>query len=497
MHFTQGHALLIGVGEYQHAPHMNVPATVADAQVLADVLRNPRFCGYPEAQVDLLHDATATKQAILSALDRLAARASPGDTVMLFYCGHGAYGHDGQFYLTAFDTHFDGGRVAAGDAVSHSELLPKVKMLAARRVLLIFNACHAGAMVPNLGAADVPRGANLPDATAAALLATGEGRIVITACRADQFSYIGDGPLTIFSRALVDTLRGTGVTSQRGYISVFDLYTAVYDAVRGIVHDRYDRLQEPEITVHKGVGPFAVALFQGAAPQGDLEAGHWPAARTAVREVSPQQSQSLYEQIVRGGVVFGSGTIGTIDGEIVGGDQQIGGDKVGGNKIGGDSAGRDIDKSQNTFNISGAIHAGLANVGGTMNIDTPLNIRVDDPIALSGGAQGTRGDLTAYIKQAKQRLDALLGADAAAKQRLALLLDRLQDVLLQAPLIQAADAEQVARRTVALINEVSRPTRDQDLLIFDAESLKRAAAPLDRVLPVATELVSLIGELTH
>ena len=47
------------------------------------------------------------------------------------------------------------------------------------------------------------------------------------------------------------------------------------------------------------------------------------------------------------------------------------------------------------------------------------------------------------------------------------------------------------------MNEASRPRRDQELLAFDAESLKRAAAPLAQVLPIATELVSLIGELTH
>lgn len=44
MSFSQGHALLIGVGSYAHAPQLTVPITAAAAQALAAVLRDPVFC---------------------------------------------------------------------------------------------------------------------------------------------------------------------------------------------------------------------------------------------------------------------------------------------------------------------------------------------------------------------------------------------------------------------------------------------------------------------
>src|SRR5690349_10860372 len=98
MPFTHGHALLIGVGTYQNTPGLNVPVTADDARAVALVLRDPRFCGYPESQVALLNDERATSAGILAALDQLASRVGLGDTVVLFYCGHGDFGEDGQYY---------------------------------------------------------------------------------------------------------------------------------------------------------------------------------------------------------------------------------------------------------------------------------------------------------------------------------------------------------------------------------------------------------------
>jgi uncharacterized caspase-like protein len=218
MPFSTGHALLIGVGDYQYASGLNVPMTTADAQGVADALRDPQLCGYPDAQVMLLSDAAATREAILGALDQLATSTREGDTVFLFYAGHGMYGADKSYYLTTHDTQLEGvpgsRTVVAGTGVSEQELLTRLKALKASRILLVFNACHSGEISPTLAEeADTSMsGANVPDATAAALLATGEGRIIITACRDRQFSFVGSGPRTIFGQILVDTLRGQGVT---------------------------------------------------------------------------------------------------------------------------------------------------------------------------------------------------------------------------------------------------------------------------------------------
>jgi hypothetical protein len=49
--FQQGYAILIGVGSHKFIPPLDVPISVADAQAVADVLRDPNYCGYPAEQV--------------------------------------------------------------------------------------------------------------------------------------------------------------------------------------------------------------------------------------------------------------------------------------------------------------------------------------------------------------------------------------------------------------------------------------------------------------
>lgn len=314
--FDRGHALIIGVGTYDHAPQKNVPITVADAEAIATVLRDQTFCGYPEQQVTLLSNAAATRDGVLNALDALAARVTADDTVLLFYSGHGDYAADGTYYLTTHDTRFAGKHVEHETGVGQATLLDKVRALPAARVLLIFNACHAGNVSPTLGGEESQAiGAALPRQTTAALLSTGSGRVVITACRENQYSFIGNGALTIFAQALYDGLRGQGVSSRQGFISAFDLYTHLYftitDAVeRSIPADLRNRLggtQEPELTIIKGVGPFAVSLYRGSTALGQVPADEAPAEGMAVRKVDPVYSQEMLRQLQAGRDIIQSG----------------------------------------------------------------------------------------------------------------------------------------------------------------------------------------------
>jgi len=308
MSFSHGYALIVGVGHYRFAPYLNVPCTVNDAEAVAMLLRDPHFCGYPPANVTLLTGEQATRDEVLTALDTLAKRTTPTDTILLFYSGHGEYSADGAYVLTTHDTRFDnGGKVVAGTAVSQTDLITALRAIPAQRVLVLINACHAGELSPTLGAGQpAVVGQPFPQQTADALLTTGSGRIIITACREDQVAYIGSGPLTIFAQALTNGLRGQGVSGRAGFISAFDLYTYLYFAVREAVErqvplalrQRYTMTQEPELTVLKGVGPFAVALFRGATQLGDFPADHTPPPETAIRTVEPSRSRWAFQQIV-------------------------------------------------------------------------------------------------------------------------------------------------------------------------------------------------------
>ena len=325
MAFAQGHALLIGVGTHSQEQDLDVPITVEDAKAVAQVIADPTACAYPASQVKIIHDAEATKENILAKLDELATSVGETDTVFIFYCGHGALGDDGNYYLLSHDVRLNGNRVAAGTGVSEAELLEKLRLFKAKRMLMIFNACHSGnlspTLAPNVGTPVLAT--SNPDAdTLTRVLGTGEGRISITACREGQLSYVGSGELTIFTQALVDTLRGKGVTNMKGYISVFDLYETVYDAVTEAVGEIPYAAQEPELTVLKGVGPFAVSLYKGASALGAFDESGQPPGAGRVRQVKPEKSRAMLSNYLEqsGGVSFGAGNV--FQGPVAGGDQE-------------------------------------------------------------------------------------------------------------------------------------------------------------------------------
>jgi hypothetical protein len=169
---------------------------------------------------------------------------------------------------------------------------------------------------------------------------------------------------------------------------------------------------------------------------------------------------------------------------------KIGGDKIGGDKIGGDSAGRDINKPQNTFNI-GNIQAGIANVGGAMTIDQPVDIDMGD--TFSGGFQGAILNIGSHVEGASQRVGEFTGVDQATKDILLHLIAQLGMVLGQAPPDKAADAEKIARRVYVLIDEAGKPAPDRELVTFNTESLERAAERIAAVLPSARTIAKQIA----
>ena len=382
MTFTNGFALVIGIGTYANTPRLNVPITAQDAKEIAEVLKDQSKCGYPAQQVTLLNDADATRDRILQEFDAIAQKVSDSDTFFLFYSGHGEYGTDG-YYLTTHDTQLEDKKVVTGTAISEKELLEKLRAIKAKRTFLFFNACHSGE-ISSRSLGDEEReettGSNIPDRLSTALLGTGEGRVVITACRETQKSYFSPKEdLTIFADILSEGLRGRGIDSRKGYISAFDLYEHIYTEVKQKVEQRFGKfgaVQEPELTILRGVGVMAIALHRGKAPEGELSGDRPSSLGGAVREVEPSESQQAFQQILSGEINLAAGrdiqnvTIDKSNTTInaqgshglinrpTGLITQHFGNETNINTGGGDYAGGNIDKSQTTYNRTEVVASG-------------------------------------------------------------------------------------------------------------------------------------------
>jgi hypothetical protein len=79
----------------------------------------------------------------------------------------------------------------------------------------------------------------------------------------------------------------------------------------------YGGTQEPELTVLKGVGPFALALYRGSVLMGDVDVDvdvyvdvdvDAPPAEAAVRQVDREVSHQAYQQIINRGVTSARAT---------------------------------------------------------------------------------------------------------------------------------------------------------------------------------------------
>lgn len=298
MSFETGYALVIGVGKYQYIPHINVPIVGVDVAELAVVLGNPAYCGYPKDQITLLSNELATRRAVLDALKTLAAKLGEKDTLFLFYVGHGGKGTDGQYYLTTHDSQVAHGKVKKGTGISEPELIDCLRKFKSKRMLVILNSCHSGEVSPSLDlAVETFSSEPPPEKLTAALLSSGDGRIIITACRPDQKSWIGKGKLSIFSQAVVNGLKGESmyVIPNGGTISAYNLYEHVYFAAKEAA-EKLGWEQDPELTVLRGVGPFPVALYQGASDLGTFNIQEPIPAETAAKQVDPAISQRLFER---------------------------------------------------------------------------------------------------------------------------------------------------------------------------------------------------------
>lgn len=160
-------ALLVGVSQYPDlAAELQLKAPANDVRLLRDVLIQR---GFEAADIELLADGVVgaelpTRAAILSALQGLATRSGPGDTVVLHFSGHGSLQWaDGappaipdqpvrwQPVFLPRDAQGWNGKIgqAVGQAITDQTLRRLVDRINDRGafVFAMFDACHSARLV--------------------------------------------------------------------------------------------------------------------------------------------------------------------------------------------------------------------------------------------------------------------------------------------------------------------------------------------------------------
>jgi hypothetical protein len=360
--FSQGHAVLVGVGA-------DLAGTVTDAQGMATLLMDPERCAYPPDQVHVLTEGQATRVGILNQLEQLAKQVNAESTVILYFSGHGYEVDTGigkHYFLIPYG--YDATNLVA-TAISDHEFMAKIQAIQAQKMLVLLDCCHASGLDNVLEKAPTVKSIKAPlPASAAAVLAKGRGRIIISSCKEHEKSYTGK-PYSQFTQALLEALTGAGLSQKDGFVRATDL--ALYAAKTVPLHTQNQ--QNPDLHFAQADN-FAVAYYAG----GGAEAKGLPPSAQRQTGVdtdsgSNQTTSTTHISINQSG----GGAVASGDNAKAAGEGGVVADAIHGGVMTGKharkvSAGTYIERQQvdnrSVFNQSGqTVHGNQVNIPGNVN----------------------------------------------------------------------------------------------------------------------------------
>ena len=197
--------LAIGVNRYAN-PELNLGLAVADAEGVANRLRERAGSLFRDVEAISLTDAQATRAGILAALAQVAARARPEDTFVLYMAGHGVRTErDRRFLFLPSDirdvTTVSGMRAGA---IEDEVLVAALARIRARDGFLFLDTCHAGQLTVDSLAA----------------LGNETGRFLLAASTSVQEALDSyDDRNGVFAYAVLEALSGRAASDSDGRVS--------------------------------------------------------------------------------------------------------------------------------------------------------------------------------------------------------------------------------------------------------------------------------------
>lgn len=244
-------ALIVSVDQNDD-PHLQSlgGAVRRDADAVAAVLKDRNACGFTHDRVGRIGGADATATAIEQKILSMGRDLSENAPFLFYYSGHGGV-ISGEACLEARDAN----TLTNENRITMSRLATAFNTVPSKRKLLIIDACYSGGLSDIASTWKSARAPYNP-------LILGEGTVVIASSDRSQPSAIMHGdPLSLFTKHLVQGLKGAAAVPGRPFIGVFDLFNYVAEAVVAELPG-----QEPVYAAHHQKSNFAVAITPPSIP---------------------------------------------------------------------------------------------------------------------------------------------------------------------------------------------------------------------------------------
>ncbi|MFH1922703.1 MAG: caspase family protein [Planctomycetota bacterium] len=235
------YVLAVGLSEYNDA-RQTLQFGAKDAETLAAVFQKTSPPVFRDVQVQVLSNGKATRRGILKGLDWLSEQMTPRDVAVFAFSGHGVKDAQGAFFLFPFDGEPEEvaiSGVSEEEVKRHCQLIPG-------RLLLLLDACHAGAIGGSFRAGDVA----LADDLVRDLLTEDYGVIVMCSSMGREVSLEnanwGHGA---FSLALCEGLQGSADYNKDGTIHLNELDLYVADRVDNLTAGKQHPVTQKPTTI--------------------------------------------------------------------------------------------------------------------------------------------------------------------------------------------------------------------------------------------------------
>jgi hypothetical protein len=240
------HVLAAGVSAYSDAElRAGVSKAVADAQAVAQRLKERAAGLFATTDVTVLRDRQVTVDGLEAAFARIARRVRPGDVFVLYLAGHGT-SFDGAYYYYPQDLVIRRPADLEEKAISARRLASLVSSVPATHRVWLVDTCRAGAL------AGEPLLASRGDMKSALLrLRQATGDLILAAARGDRDAY-QVGAHGAFTAALLEALEGKGSPTGSSHVTTREVADYVVDRVPKLTAAHAGVVQRPMVLGEPG-----------------------------------------------------------------------------------------------------------------------------------------------------------------------------------------------------------------------------------------------------